>query len=69
MKNKKVWCVFNPNGRAPFCSHDSLQSAKTEAKRLALNNPEIMFYVMESMGVAVKNEVSFTEHFDYDLPF
>jgi len=53
----KIWCVFNPNGRAPTFAHPSEASAKEEAKRLAKNNPDHKFYVMESIGCAEKIDV------------
>lgn len=56
---KKIWVVFNPNGRAPTYTHQSYDSAKQEAKRLARMNPDQSFYVMESVGMARKHDVSF----------
>lgn len=54
-----IYCVFNPQGRAPFFPHHTKSSAETEAKRLAKNNPGYRFYVMESIGVAEKIDVAY----------
>lgn len=65
----KIYCVFNPAGAGvPRFEHRTYDSAKTEAKRLAKMNPEQKFYVMESVGMAVKNEVSFYVHEDKARP-
>lgn len=55
----RIYCVFNPNVRAPRFAHASYDSAKAEAKRLAKLNPDQPFYVMESVGMAIKHDVSF----------
>ncbi|GGZ31840.1 hypothetical protein [Asticcacaulis endophyticus] len=39
------WLVWNPNGRQPNYQHGSINSAKTEAQRLADTNPDQPFYV------------------------
>lgn len=62
MSAEKIWVVYNPQGRAPSYMHTSYESAKTEAKRLARINPDQSFYVMESVGLARKNDVSFYAH-------
>jgi hypothetical protein len=62
MKNSKIWVVYNPQGRAPTFTHISYKSAKTEARRLASCNPDQRFYVMESVGMALKNDGSFYVH-------
>lgn len=63
--SQKVYCVFNPAGAGvPRFPHPTYDSAKNEAKRLARLNPEQKFYVMESVGMAVRNEVSYYVHED-----
>lgn len=57
--SKKIWVVYNPNGRAPHYKHTSFESAKQEAKRLARQNPDQRFYVMESVAMALKRDVDF----------
>ena len=58
---KIIYCVFNPNGRAPYHVHHTEQSAKDEAKRLAKIHPDTKFHVMKSIGVAVKKDVDYIE--------
>ena len=57
--SKKIWVVYNPDGRAPHYTHQSFESAKQEAKRLARNNPDQRFFVMESVAMAIKRDVDF----------
>lgn len=56
----KIFCVFNPDGRAPKYKHSSEGSAKMEAVRLARENPGQKFFVMVAMGVACKEDVTYT---------
>lgn len=44
----KFWMVYGVYQRAPVCRHWSEDSAKTEALRLAKQNPDIAFVVLES---------------------
>ena len=62
MQGTKIWVVYNPAGRAPSFTHSTYESAKAEAKRLARLNPDQNFHVMESVGIARKNDVSFYVH-------
>lgn len=62
MMESRIYCVLNPNGRAPHFVHETYELAKEEAKRLAKNNPDQKFYVMESVGLAIKREVAFYVH-------
>ena len=68
---EKFWLVWNPDGRAPTHKHYSFVDAKAEAKRLARNNPDQDFHVMEAVGTARKTDVSFYahNHDDADIPF
>lgn len=60
----KIWCVFQPQGKAPRATHHTIDAAINEAKRLAELNPGSEFYVMESCGVAIKQSVSYYPHRD-----
>lgn len=62
MSNKKIWVVYNPNGSAPTHTHHSYDSAKQEAKRLARTHLDQSFFVMESIGMAKKSDVSWYVH-------
>lgn len=73
MTDRKIWLVFNPDGRSPTFVHQSYESARDEAKRLARNVPDQTFYVMESVGKARRQDVSWyaygrSENQD-DIPF
>lgn len=45
----KFWFVWNENGKAPTYKHDTLDSAKKEAERLALLHHTQKFIVLESV--------------------
>lgn len=58
----KFWIVWNENGRSPTVKHFTYDSAKNEAKRLARLNSNHSFHVLEQIGTAKKNDVSFFVH-------
>lgn len=47
--NGKFWMVWSPNGRAPTHQHPTLDSAETEAKRLAAQTGQ-SFAVLEAVS-------------------
>lgn len=51
----KFWMVWNEGNRAPFVKHTTYESAKNEAKRLAMFNSG-KFFILEATGYAVKPE-------------
>lgn len=59
----KFWMVWNPNGRTPTYRHLTLESAKSEAQRLARENRSESFCVLECVG-AVQVEPPPTYWFD-----
>lgn len=60
---KKYYMVHRVDGRGASVKHDTLESALTEAKRLASTNPGIEFTVLETKYLARVPwpEVSITE--------
>lgn len=44
----KFWMVWCPAGRQPIYRHSSEESARAEAERLARQNQESEFYVLEA---------------------
>jgi hypothetical protein len=60
---KTFWMVWSNKGSLPAKSHDFKTSAKSEAKRLALANPQAVFVILESIGhYATREPVQFTKH-------
>lgn len=49
---KKHWVIFNPKGYLPAKTHKDIESAVTEAVRLAEKQPGDSFIVYESVRVA-----------------
>lgn len=47
--------------------HERFNDAKSEAERLANQNPGVRFFVLQSIGAAIRNEVTWEEH--DDVPF
>lgn len=71
---KQFWLVWNPEGRAPTYQHDSEESARSEAERLAKLNPGQSFYVLETVGCVKKIEVQWAqcvppEYLETAMPF
>jgi hypothetical protein len=56
---KRFWMVYGVDQRAPAVQHSSEAVAIAEAQRLARNNPDVEFYVLESVARAVKADVVF----------
>jgi len=50
-KCKKFWMVYGSGKGGPTVLHENLESAKTEAVRLA-NREKVAFYVLRCVGVA-----------------
>lgn len=77
LPSKPFWMVYGIRQGAPTVMHDTHEKARDEAKRLARNNPGVVFVVLESVGAVVKREfdtVSFrapkpTSLTDDDIPF
>jgi hypothetical protein len=67
------WMVYGEHQGPPTMRHASRVIADGEAKRLARNNPGIRFFVLESVAVAEKHDVSFTtltrRSIDDEIPF
>lgn len=55
------WMVYGLHHRAPVHRHKTELSAVTEAKRLARQNPEVEFYVLEATHHVVKRDVDVTD--------
>lgn len=57
------WMVLADNSAETRYRHQTLESAKTEAARLANQCPGIRFFVLQSLGAAVRNNpVSWEDH-------
>lgn len=69
----KFWFVWNPNSLNPRFKHDTVESATTEAERLARMHPGQEFIVLESIAacraVSVEWERHLTEEEISELPF
>ena len=48
--NKKFWMVWNPNKQHPRFKHDSLEQAEKEAERLAKENQNQKYIVLEAVN-------------------
>jgi hypothetical protein len=46
----EFWMVWSPQGRAPTVKHQSKESAKAEARRLAVVAPGDDFFVLKAIG-------------------
>ncbi len=70
-KVKRFWMVKGMG--EPHASHDSEELATAEAMRLARINPGQYFYIMESIKVVKKTEVTIVDlrngNADKDIPF
>lgn len=53
------WLVWNPMGRIPRFQHETYQSARAEADRLARSCPGQHFYILCPVGRCTKQDVYF----------
>ena len=47
-KKDNFYMIYAVGGKAPTMCHATMQIAREEAERLARNNPEMMFVIMQS---------------------
>lgn len=61
--------IYGLGQGAPTVCHDSYESAIREAHRLARTAPDVQFYILQSVAVAVKADFEFRK-IDLDqIPF
>lgn len=66
----QFWMVWNPEGRAPTYRHETGESARDEAKRLARIHPGQTFVVLCAMrGYVLAKPEPEEIMFDDGLPF
>lgn len=56
------WLIWNENGHAPTKKHSTWESARNEARRLAMVNPGEKFHILGSLETCEKLEVVWTIH-------
>ena len=50
MAFSRFWVVWSPSGTNPTKKHETSDSARTEAERLAVKHPNLEFFVLETIG-------------------
>lgn len=76
-ENSTFWMVYGLHQRSPVHRHKTEDSAINEAKRLARQNPDVQFFVLEAIHNVVKRDVDVTplgarayfSDTDDDIPF
>lgn len=66
MSKQKFWMVLGLG--TPTFRHETRDSARVEAERLARINPGQEFVVLESMATVVKSDLAWSVHADCDEP-
>ena len=49
MRTESIYYVFNPLGNTPKVIHNTLESAREEARRLAATHPTVEFFVVRAI--------------------
>lgn len=62
MNNGDGWLVWNPQATNPRQVHDSEESARTEAARLAKSAAGTRFYVLRIVASCVHDSVQWDDH-------
>lgn len=68
-RSEPFWMIYGLGQGSPTCIHDTFESANTEAERLARQHPGIHFYVLGTMGCAVKTDVEYRRIEIDGIPF
>lgn len=68
MQHESFYMVLSDNSSYTNVRHASLALARAEAERLARANPGVKFFVLASLGHAVRNDPVSWEPHD-DIPF
>lgn len=63
------WMIYGEGQNAPVARHGSFEAAKRESERLARNNPGIRFFILATVGVTEKNDVTFRAIDPMEIPF
>lgn len=61
MTSDRFWMVYGAGQGAPTARHKSLESARTEAERLARMVPGVRFFILETVGAVEKVDVQFID--------
>lgn len=64
----QYWCVWCEGGGSPTVKHDDFSSARSEAQRLARQNPGKRFAVLAAAVAYIKDDVR-EVRFDDGIPF
>lgn len=68
MVRKTFWMVLGAG--TPTYRHPTIESAKTEAERLARLEPGMPFTVLEAVATVVKDDIHWDDHHpDSEVPF
>ena len=63
-----MYFVWGEDGNRPKFRHETLGAAKIEAQRLAALNPGHKFFVVSSVGYAIKPDSEWHDNCD-EIPF
>ena len=69
MKKDIFYVIWNPESGQSNVTHEFLNQAEDEAKRLAINNPDKKFFVLKALSYSVKKSCDFVKLENQDIPF
>jgi hypothetical protein len=69
MRSEPFFMVYGYGQGTPTVIHDTFDTAKAEAERLADRNPGVRFYVLATVGAAEKVSVHFRKINSDEIPF
>ncbi|HEU4986888.1 MAG TPA: hypothetical protein VFT89_07465 [Rhizobiaceae bacterium] len=65
-RQERFWMIYGMGQRPPTIRHESFESARSEAQRLARMVPGVRFFILETVAAAEKVDVQFTDFRDFD---
>lgn len=70
MREEPFWIVWGGDRNGiPVVRHESVESARLEAERLARSNRGAEFYILSSVGKCAVSDINYTDLRPFEPPF
>jgi hypothetical protein len=69
IRSEPFWMIYGEGQNSPAVRHENFEAAKRESERLARNNPGIRFFILATVGVTERNDVTYRSIDPLEIPF